>query len=79
MLAPTSSAAVHLAFAAVSSEIANAAKEMAVAAGVDSATVAELMLVFLPEGPDPGGFQGFLSCRSLAFSARVNLLYTDVG
>jgi hypothetical protein len=62
--------------AAVSSEIANTAEEMDEMA---SAIVAALLMVFLPVGPDPGVFLGFLSCQSFVFLAGVNLLYMDMG
>ncbi len=78
LLVPPSSEAFHLVVAAVSSEIADAATETVVMADVNSATVAELLLVFLPGGPVPWLFLGFLSCQSFAFSAGVNLLYSDV-
>jgi hypothetical protein len=77
-MVPPSLAAACLVVMAVSSEIADAAAEMAVMVDVNSATVAELLLVFLPEGPDPGVSQVFLSYQSFALLDRLNLLYTDV-
>ncbi len=73
-----SSVAVCLVVVAVSSEIADAAADTVVMADVNFATVAELLSVFLPEGPCPGVFPGCLSCQSFAFLAGVNLLYTGV-
>ncbi len=61
MLAPSSSAAVCLVIVAVSSEVADAAVETAIIADVNSATVAQLLLVFLPDGQVLGVFPGFLS------------------
>jgi hypothetical protein len=62
-LVSPSPVAVHLLVAAVSSEIADAAAETALMADVNSATVAELLLVLLVflQGPVPGIFPAFLS------------------
>jgi hypothetical protein len=53
--------AACLVIMAVSSEMADTAEE---AADVNSATVAEFLLVILSADPVPGNFLGFLSCQS---------------
>jgi hypothetical protein len=77
LFVPPSSAAVYLVVAAASSEIANAAAETVVRTDVNSITVAELLLVFLPKAPVP--LPWILELPKLCLLGRGKLVILGCG